>query len=109
MSEHLLASAAFDGTVLLWDVRKSKPLDKLYVSKTGVNGVAFSNDGLLATANSDGTVLLFNLDKEHPAAPAKQPTLVGASRSAVKGVRSPPPATTGRWCSATGTSTPGKS
>ena len=52
-----------NGTVLLWDVTTGERLGKaLYVSKRGVNAVAFSPDGRsLVTGGTNGTVLSWNI------------------------------------------------
>jgi len=61
-----LATASFDGTVLLWDLTDPAPPRRLGDPLTGHTGsvlsVAFAADGrTLATASADDTVLLWDL------------------------------------------------
>ncbi|MGW2225621.1 nSTAND1 domain-containing NTPase [Streptomyces formicae] len=68
----VLATASYDRTVRLWDVRdpsRPKPLGKpLTGHKSWVSSAVFSPDGhTLATASDDGTVRLWNVrDPLHP-------------------------------------------
>ena len=67
----LLASAAADGTVRLWNPATGHPAGAPLPASSapgGVAGVAFSPDGkLLASANADGTVPLWEVSRfEHP-------------------------------------------
>jgi hypothetical protein len=59
----LLASAAANGTVRLWDSRSGQEQQVPDGGQGGVNAIAFSPDGrLLASAASDGTVRLWDRD-----------------------------------------------
>ncbi len=59
-----LASASYDGTVILWDVATGRMIGQpLRGHGVPVNGVAWSGDGkLLADASDDRTVMAWNLD-----------------------------------------------
>ena len=101
-----LAAAGDDGTVVLWDADPQPARPSPRRGQGPVNGVAFSPDGsTLAAAGDDGTVVLWDAAHDYTQArptlerPAKAPST--GSRSARTGARSPPPATTGRWCSGT--------
>ena len=58
----LLASGAWDQTVILWDVEAGKQVRTLEGHTWTVSGVAFSPDGrLLASGSWDGTVILWGV------------------------------------------------
>ncbi len=62
-----LASAGADGTVILWDVARSRPRKKLAGHRAPVIGVAFSPDGrTLASASDDATVILWDVGARRP-------------------------------------------
>ncbi len=65
-----LASADFDGTLRLWDLRARKPLGEPLHESTGeVWSVAFApGGGVLAAAGADGTVRLWNTQSGTPLA-----------------------------------------
>lgn len=54
-----LASAAWDGTVRLWDLGNGGDAQALEGHQGNVNAVAFRADGMLASAGFDGTVRLW--------------------------------------------------
>jgi WD40 repeat protein len=57
-----LASASFDGTIILWDVASRQPLDRLSGHTTKVYSLAFGPDGqLLASGDEDGTIILWDV------------------------------------------------
>jgi WD40 repeat protein len=59
----LLATAAWDGQVKLWDVRSGRELDTLRGQLVGFIGLAFSPDGSrLAAGAWDGTITLWDMD-----------------------------------------------
>jgi len=59
-----LASAGADGTVILWDVARSRPRRKLAGHRAPVIGVAFSPDGkTLASASEDRTVIIWDVER----------------------------------------------
>ena len=58
-----LASTSRDGTVILWDVNRCKPLVSLADDQGWVGGAAFSPDGKrLAVASESHAVLVWDLD-----------------------------------------------
>ena len=65
-----LASADFDGTLRLWDLRARKPLGEPLRENIGeVWSVAFApGGGVLAAAGADGTVRLWNAQQGTPLA-----------------------------------------
>ncbi|MFD4636157.1 hypothetical protein ACFWN2_02510 [Lentzea sp. NPDC058436] len=65
----LLATAAGDSTVRLWDVATRRPIGEPLTGHTAiVNGLAFSPDGTtLATASADRTVRLWDVARRAPA------------------------------------------
>ncbi|MGH3683705.1 MAG: TIR domain-containing protein, partial [Pseudonocardiaceae bacterium] len=84
---HTLATASFDGTARLWDVRdphRPAALGTLTGHTNAVNSVVFSPDGhTLATASDDQTARLW--DVRDPHRPAALDTLTGHT-SAVRSV-----------------------
>lgn len=64
----LLATAAGDSTVRLWDTASRQPVGTPLTGHTGmVNGLAFSPDGTtLATASADRTVRLWDIARHRP-------------------------------------------
>ena len=96
--------------VVLWDAAHDYGrLAASPAAKTLVYGVAFSPDGnTLAAAGSNGEGgALGRRPRLHQAPSARQrpETPSTGSRSARTGTRSPPPATTARWCSGTSSGT----
>jgi eukaryotic-like serine/threonine-protein kinase len=58
-----LASAAFDGTVRIWDLQSGRALHTLREKTAYWNAVAYSSDGaLLGAAGSGGNVVLWNAE-----------------------------------------------
>ena len=63
----LLATASFDNTIKLWQVRSNQLIEQQILSghKDNVNAVAFSPDNhVLATGSYDGQIGLFRLDTQ---------------------------------------------
>jgi len=59
----LLATAAWDGQVKLWDVRSGRELATLRGQLVGFMGLAFSpDDSRLAAGGQDGTITLWDMD-----------------------------------------------
>jgi WD40 repeat protein/serine/threonine protein kinase len=59
----LLATAAWDGLVKLWDVRSGRELATLRGQLVGFMGLAFSpDDSRLAAGANDGTITLWDMD-----------------------------------------------
>ena len=55
-----VASASYDGTVVLWDRVTGMPLQQLLTHSDHVNGVALSARWQLVTGAEDGRMLLWN-------------------------------------------------
>jgi WD40 repeat protein len=68
----LLASASFDGTIILWDVATYQPLPPLRLGgrPTKVYSVAFNpvDSQMLASGNEDGTIILWDVATQQPRA-----------------------------------------
>ena len=61
----LLASASYDGTVRLWDMKDGHEVTKLTDQPLPVKGVDFSPDGSrLVTARADGTISVYLMSVE---------------------------------------------
>jgi WD40 repeat protein len=59
----LLASASFDKTVKIWDVRSGNLIKTLVGHISGVRSVQFSHDGkLLASGGNDATIKIWNVE-----------------------------------------------
>ncbi|CDJ57716.1 WD-40 repeat protein, putative [Eimeria maxima] len=71
---YYLATASADGTVRLWDLRKSASFQTLEIGEEGVKdkvtSVCFDNSGLfLAACSAAGIVKLYNFESRAHAAP----------------------------------------
>ncbi len=75
----MIASASWDKTVRLWDVRTGAVLRTLTGHRSGVTTVAFSPDGtLIASGSRDNTVRLWDVDSECDRAHPDQDIRVGS-------------------------------
>ena len=64
---NILASAAGDNTVHLWDVKSQEILGLLEGHSSQVNQIAFNPDGtLLASASEDETIILWDVASQTP-------------------------------------------
>ena len=61
-----LASASFDGTVMLWDVQSGTPRGEPLEHGSAVTTVAFSGNDTLASGSIDGTVILWDVASGKP-------------------------------------------
>lgn len=62
-----LASAADDGTIVIWDVDTSQPLRRLEGHKGTIHRIAWNADGSqLVSAGRDGTVKMWSPDADKP-------------------------------------------
>jgi WD40 repeat protein len=69
-----LASASWDGTLGLWNVKERRNLALLRGHKTDLSSVAFSPDGrTVATSSQDTTVRLWNLTTRREVAVLRHP------------------------------------
>jgi WD40 repeat protein len=58
----LVASAAFDGSIKIWNYRRASMVADIEVDKSGVNDIAFSDDGkTIAAALRNGSVALVDV------------------------------------------------
>ena len=66
LADTTLASANFNGTIMLWDIVTKNPLYTLTGDRGSVESIAFSRDGkTLASGGRDGRVLLWELTPTH--------------------------------------------
>ncbi|MDQ3663219.1 MAG: AAA family ATPase [Actinomycetota bacterium] len=85
-AERVLASAALDGTVALWDARTGAELDSFAYNYGNVSGLAFTNrGGTLVTTGSDGRVIAWDVTGRHGFVrpTGRRPAEVARARAAV--------------------------